>query len=508
MRRVLLACRGLTAVRIAQACADAGLESVAVYAADDVDGLHVHAADSAWSLPDTDAVLDRDAYLDLDALLDVAARCGADAFHPGTGVLAESADAARRVRAAGLTWIGADPETLELLGDEIAARGVAEAVGASLVIGSSIAVETPAQVVAFARRHGLPVVLKASAGSATRGLRVVRRLDEVPDLLEAVVHEAVVVSGNGECLVEQYLDRPRHVEVQVVGDADGEVTVLGTREASVQRRHRPLVVEAPAPFLTPAQQDSVTTVARDLAVAAGLRGLATFEFLVAQTGTVSFLEASPCLTDLSAVTEEVTRVDLVRQQLLVAQGLPLDVDATPLVGAHAIEWLVVAEDPGRGFVPAPARVERFDVPGGLGVRVEPAVVTGALLPRGREGELVRLVVSGTDRGEALRRSRRVLGAATVEGPTTTLGLHRLVVDDPAFVGDDEGHRVHTRWVEWECEGLESLARPTPWPGWTPAVPVDDEEHRGEERSEGPGRGGPSHGPDGDAHDDERARAEP
>jgi len=472
VRRVLVAGRGILAVRVAQACADAGLESVAVHAPDDADALHVHAADSAWSLPATDAVLDRDPYLDLDALLDVAARCGADALHPGQGVLAESAEAARRVREAGLTWIGPDPETLDLLGDEVAARALAEGVGATLVVGSTEAVASATQVVAFARRHGLPVALKAAAGAGTRGFRVVRRLDEVPDLLEAVVHEAVLVTGRGDCLVEQYLDRPRHVEVQVVGDAEGEVVVLGTREASVQRRHRPLVAEAPAPFLDAEQRRTVTTVARDLAVAAGLRGVATVEFLVAQGGAVSFLEATPSLTDLSAVTEESTGVDLVRQQLLVAQGLPLDVDATPSGPRHAVGWLLVAEDPGRGFVPAPARVERLDLPGGRGVRVDPGVVLGDLLPRGRDGELARLVVAATDRAGALRRSRRALAETAVEGPTTVLPFHRLLVDDPAFTGEDgDGHRLHTRWVEWECAGLDDLARPTPWPGWTPGLPV-------------------------------------
>ena len=472
MRRVLVAARGLAAVRVVEACADLDLESVAVRSSDDADALHARLATSAWSLPVAEPGRGRDPYLDLDALLDVAARSGADAFHPGTGVLAESPEAARRVREAGLTWIGADPESLELLGDEIAARGVAEQAGVPLVVASSGPVATGAQVVAFAQRHGLPVALKAATGSGTTGLRVVRRLDEIGDLLEAVVQEAVRATGRGECLVEQYLDRPRHVEVQLVGDADGRVVVVGTREASVQRRHRPLVVEAPAPFLTPEQHRAVTAGARDVAVAAGLRGLCTVEFLVAQSGVASFLEASPCLTDRAAATEEATGVDLVRQQLLVAQGLPLDLDATPHVDACAIDWLVVAEDAGRGFVPAPAVVERIEAPGGHGVRTDLAVARGSLLPRGREGELLRVVVSGRDRQEALRRSRRALASVVVTGPTTVLPFHRLLVDDPAFVGDEAGHRVHTRWVEWECDGLDALARPTPWPGWSPALPAE------------------------------------
>ncbi|GAB2970025.1 ATP-binding protein [Frigoribacterium salinisoli] len=472
MRRVLVAARGLAAVRVVEACADHGVESVAVWSPEDVDARHAQLATSAWSLPVGEPGQGRDPYLDLDALLDVAARAGADAFHPGTGALAESPEAARRVADAGLTWIGADPGTLELLGDELAARGVAEEAGVPLVVASSGAVATSAQVVAFAQRHGLPVALKAASGTGTTGLRVVRRLDEIGDLLEAVVQEGVRSTGRGECLVEQYLDRPRHVEVQLVGDASGEVVVLGTREASVQRRHRPLVVEAPAPSLTPEQQQAITAGARDVAVAAGLRGLCTVEFLVAQSGVASFLEASPCLTDRGAATEHATGVDLVRQQLLVADGQPLDVDATPHVDRCAIDWLVVAEDPGRGFVPAPARLERLEAPGGHGVRTDLAVAQGGLLPRGREGEVMRCVVSGRDRQEALRRSRRALASAVVTGPTTVLPFHRLLVDDPAFVGDEDGHRVHTRWVEWECDGLDALARPTPWPGWSPALPAE------------------------------------
>ncbi|NII50905.1 biotin carboxylase N-terminal domain-containing protein [Frigoribacterium endophyticum] len=504
MIKLLIAERGEVAVRIARACADLQLPSVAVYTADDAAALHVRAADEAWALEPVDALdagsaVDAapavgavggspgagtavgtavgtppvgrpDAYRDMQAMLDAAVRSGADAVHPGAGPLSESAEFARRVVAAGLTWVGPDPATMEVLGDKIAARALADSVGAPLVVGTSGPVRRPDQAVAFAQRHGLPIALKAANGGGGLGLRVARRLDEVADLHDSAVREAVAVFGRGECFVEQYLDRPRHVEAQVLGDGEGGVVVVGTRECSVQRRHQKLLAEAPAPFLTDEQLAVVVDVSTAVCGAVSYRGAGTVEFLVSQSGQVSFLEVGTALSVEHAVTELTTGVDLVRQQLLLADGRPFEVAAAPPVLGHALSFRVTAEDPGRGFLPAPAPVARLEFPGGPGVRVDAGVAPGDDVPPGRDSLLMTLSVWGRDRDEALRRSRRALDDLVVDGPATSAPFHRRLLDDPAFAPPgDEAPTVHTRWIETECPWLDGLAVRTPEARATPVV---------------------------------------
>ncbi|ROP77504.1 acetyl-CoA/propionyl-CoA carboxylase biotin carboxyl carrier protein [Frigoribacterium sp. PhB107] len=472
MRKLLIAERGLVAVRVARAAADLDLPSVAVFAADDVDALHVRAADEAWAL---DELPGTDAYRDMQALLDVAYRSGADAVHPGCGPLSENAEFARRVLAAGLTWVGPDPETMELLGDKVSARALADSVGAPLVVGTSEPIASADEAVAFAQRHGLPIALKAAHGGGGLGLRIARRLDEVADLLDSAVRESAAVFGRGEVFVEQYLDRPRHVEAQLLGDGEGRVVVVGTRECSVQRRHQKLVGEAPAPYLTDEQLEVVTSTSVALGSAVSYRGAGTVEFLVSRAGQVSFLEVGTALPLEHVATEQATGVDLVRQQLLVAGGLGLDLADVPESRGHTISFRVTAEDAGRGFLPAPAPVARLELPGGPGVRVDSGVVVGSVVPAGRDPLLLTVVVTGRDRAAALSRARRALDGLVVEGPATTARFHRLLVDDPAFTGvvadtetgtdgggaDGAEPSVHTRWIETECEWLDELATATP-----------------------------------------------
>jgi acetyl-CoA/propionyl-CoA carboxylase biotin carboxyl carrier protein len=469
VRKLLIAERGLVAVRVARAAADLDLPSVAVFAPDDVDALHVRAADEAWAL---DELPGTDAYRDMHALLDVAERSGADAVHPGCGPLSESAEFARRVVAAGLTWVGPDPETMELLGDKVSARALADSVGAPLVVGTSEPIRSADEAVAFAQRHGLPIALKAAHGGGGLGLRVARRLDEVADLLDSAVREAAAVFGRGEVFVEQYLDRPRHVEAQLLGDGEGRVVVVGTRECSVQRRHQKLVGEAPAPFLTDEQLEVVTSTSVALGSAVSYRGAGTVEFLVSRAGQVSFLEVGTALPLEHVATEQATGVDLVRQQLLVAGGSGLDLADVPESRGHTLSFRVTAEDAGRGFLPAPAPVTRLELPGGPGVRVDSGVVAGSAVPPGRDSLLLTVVVTGRDREAALSRARRALDGLVVEGPVTSVPFHRLLVDDPAFTGtsasavqegDDRSGEptVHTRWIETECEWLDELASATP-----------------------------------------------
>ncbi|ROS62530.1 acetyl-CoA/propionyl-CoA carboxylase biotin carboxyl carrier protein [Frigoribacterium sp. PhB160] len=460
MRALLIAERGVVAVRIARACADLGVRSIAVHADDDAGSLHVAAADEAFALPSVPG--DLDGYRDMQALLDVAERSGADAVHPGCGPLSENAEFARRVVAAGLTWVGPDPETMELLGDKVSARALAEEVGAPLVVGTSRAIRRADEAVAFAQRHGLPVALKAAHGGGGQGLRVARRLDEVADLLDSAVRESASVFGRGEVFVEQYLDRPRHVEAQVLGDGEGGVVVVGTRDCSTQRRHQKLVAEAPAPFLDDEQLAVVTDVSVALCSSVRYRGAGTVEFLVSQAGVVSFLEVGTALSVEHALTEQVAGVDLVRQQLLVAQGLPTEVLETPTPVGHAVSFRVTAEDAGRGFLPALAPVASLRLPGGPGVRVDEGCATGDELPPGRDPLLLTLVVQGRDRDEALRRARRALHDLVLEGPVTTVPFHRHLLDEPAFAAPgDEPYALHTRWIEQECHWLEALAHRTP-----------------------------------------------
>ncbi|HON30743.1 MAG TPA: biotin carboxylase N-terminal domain-containing protein, partial [Ottowia sp.] len=456
MHKVLIANRGEIAVRIARACRDYGVRSVAVYADPDADALHVRAADEAWALPGTRPA---DTYLAIDKLLDVARRAGADAVHPGYGFLSERAEFARAVRDAGLAWIGPRPETIEMLGDKVAARRIALQVGAPLVAGTAEPVTSVAEVLAFAEQYGLPVAIKAAFGGGGRGLKVAWQMDEVSELYESAVREATAAFGRGECFLEQFLDRPRHIEAQVIADRHGQVVVVGTRDCSLQRRNQKLVEEAPAPFLTDAQRAQVHEAARAICAAAGYESAGTVEFLLGQNGQISFLEVNTRLQVEHPVTEETSGVDLVIEQLRVADGLPLTFAETPPVRGHSLEFRINAEDPGRGYLPTPGRVTRFDAPGGPGVRVDTGFGAGSTVPGSYDSLLAKLIVTGATRDQALARARRALAEFEIEGVASVLPFHRAVVADPAFTAKDS-FQVHTRWIETEMQArFEPAPRP-------------------------------------------------
>ncbi len=454
--KVLIANRGEVAVRVARACRDYGVRSVAVYADPDADALHVHAADEAWAL---EGVRPAETYLDIARLLDVARRSGADAVHPGYGFLSERADFARAVIGAGLAWIGPRPETIEALGDKVAARRIALQAGAPLVAGTAGPVQSAEEVLAFARQHGLPVAIKAAWGGGGRGLKVAWRMDEVAELYESAVREATAAFGRGACFVEQYLDRPRHIEAQILADQHGHVVVVGTRDCSLQRRHQKLVEEAPAPFLDDAQRAQIHEAARAIGVAAGYVSAGTVEFLLGRSGQISFLEVNTRLQVEHPVTEETTGVDLVLEQLRVADGLPLSFTETPPVRGHSIEFRINAEDPGRGYLPTPGRIARFEPPSGPGVRLDTGVASGSTVPGSFDSLMAKLIVTGATRAQALARARRALREFAIEGVATVLPFHRAVVDDPAFTAQ-AGFGVHTRWIETEmATRFDSAARP-------------------------------------------------
>jgi acetyl-CoA/propionyl-CoA/long-chain acyl-CoA carboxylase, biotin carboxylase, biotin carboxyl carrier protein len=442
MRKVLIANRGEIAVRIVRACRDAGLASVAVYAEPDLDALHVRLAEEAFALGGTTAA---DSYLDAGKLLQAARRSRADAVHPGYGFLAESADFAEAVTDAGLIWIGPGPEAIRRLGDKVEARRIAEAVGAPLVPGSAGPVQGPEEAVAFAREHGLPVAIKAAFGGGGRGLKVARTAEEIPELFASAVRQAKAAFGRGECYVERYLDRPRHVEAQVLADTHGTVVVVGDRDCSLQRRHQKLVEEAPAPALHEEQRAAIHRAARAICTEAGYVGAGTVEFLVGDDGTVSFLEVNTRLQVEHPVTEEVTGIDLVREMFRIAAGERLD-QATPAVRGHAVEFRINGEDPGRGFLPTPGTITRWRPPAGPGVRLDAGVEQGSVVGGAFDSLLAKLIVVGADRRQALERSRRALDEFEVEGPATVLPFHRLVVREPAFAED---FAVHTGWIEAE-----------------------------------------------------------
>jgi acetyl-CoA/propionyl-CoA carboxylase biotin carboxyl carrier protein len=443
MRTVLIANRGEIAVRILRACADRGLATVAVYADSDADALHVRMADQAWAL---DGDSPASTYLDADKLIDVALKSGADAVHPGYGFLSESADFARRVTEAGLVWIGPSPESIDLLGDKIAARQLAAGVGAPLVAGTPDPVATAADAVAFAEEHGLPIVIKAAFGGGGRGMRVARSLDEVAEQFDAAVREAVTAFGRGECFVEQFLDAPRHVEVQVLSDSHGNAVALGTRDCSLQRRNQKLIEEAPAPFLSAEQRERLHRSAVDICVAADYVGVATVEYLLSVDGTISFLEVNTRLQVEHPVSEETTGVDIVAEQLRIAEGLPLSVHSTPAPTAHSIEFRINAEDAARGFLPSPGVLTRFDVPTGPGIRVDSGVETGTVVAGRFDSMLAKLIVTGPTREIAIRRARRALAEFRIDGIATVLPFHRAVLGDDDFTGGEE-LRVHTQWIE-------------------------------------------------------------
>ncbi len=455
--KVLIANRGEIAVRIARACADAGLASVAVYAEPDRDALHVKVADEAFALGGTTP---GDSYLVQEKLLDVAVRAGADAVHPGYGFLAENASFAQAVLDAGLVWIGPSPAAIDALGDKVKARAIAERAGAPLVAGTKQPVGSAEEILAFADEHGLPVAIKAAYGGGGRGLKVARTREEIPELFESAVREAVSAFGRGECFVEKYLDHPRHVETQCLADEHGGVVVVSTRDCSLQRRHQKLVEEAPAPFLTDAQVTELYRASKAILREADYTGAGTCEFLVAVDGTISFLEVNTRLQVEHPVSEEVSGLDLVREQLRIAAGEPLGYDDPPLRG-HSIEFRINGEDAGRGFLPAPGSVTSFRPPSGPGVRVDSGVESGDVIGGAFDSMLAKLVVTGATRQQALERSRRALDEFVVEGMPTVLPFHRVVVRDPAFAPSsaDEPFTVHTRWIETEFDNTIE-----PWSG--------------------------------------------
>jgi acetyl-CoA/propionyl-CoA carboxylase biotin carboxyl carrier protein len=449
VRKVLIANRGEIAVRIARACRDAGVASVAVYAETDRDALHVRVADEAFALGGSTPA---DSYLAVDKLLDVAERSSADAVHPGYGFLAENAGFAQAVIDAGLTWIGPPPAAIDSLGDKVKARHIAQQAGAPLVAGTSEPVADAEEIIAFAKEHGLPVAIKAAYGGGGRGLKVARTIEEIPELFDSAVREAVSAFGRGECFVERYLDKPRHVETQCLADSQGGVVVVSTRDCSLQRRHQKLVEEAPAPFLTDVQNAELYRASKAILREAGYVGAGTCEFLVAVDGTVSFLEVNTRLQVEHPVTEEVTGIDLVREQLRIAEGEELGYDDPPVRG-HSIEFRINGEDAGRGFLPAPGRVTTWQPPSGPGVRLDSGVVEGDVVAGAFDSMLAKLIVTGASRQQALERSRRALGEFVVEGMPTVLPFHRAVVSDPAFAPADPAQpfTVHTRWIETEFE---------------------------------------------------------
>ncbi|MFI5522992.1 acetyl/propionyl/methylcrotonyl-CoA carboxylase subunit alpha [Streptomyces platensis] len=449
MRKVLIANRGEIAVRVARACRDAGIGSVAVYADPDRDALHVRAADEAYALGgDTPAT----SYLDIAKVLAAAADSGADAIHPGYGFLSENAEFAQAVLDAGLTWIGPPPQAIRDLGDKVAARHIAQRAGAPLVAGTPDPVSGAEEVVAFAKEHGLPIAIKAAFGGGGRGLKVARTLEEVPELYDSAVREAVAAFGRGECFVERYLDRPRHVETQCLADKHGNVVVVSTRDCSLQRRHQKLVEEAPAPFLTQEQNAELYRASKAILKEAGYEGAGTCEFLVGQDGTISFLEVNTRLQVEHPVTEEVTGLDLVREMFRIADGEKLGYD-DPAVRGHSFEFRINGEDPGRNFLPAPGSVTRFDAPAGPGVRLDAGVESGSVIGPAWDSLLAKLIVTGATRQQALQRAARALAEFTVEGMATAIPFHRTVVQDPAFApeltGSTDPFTVHTRWIETE-----------------------------------------------------------
>jgi acetyl-CoA/propionyl-CoA carboxylase biotin carboxyl carrier protein len=458
MKKILIANRGEIAVRILRACRDHGLQSVAVYADPDADALFVRLADEAYGL---DGVRPAETYLDIGKLIAIAKRSGADAVHPGYGFLSERAEFARAVQDAGLVWIGPDPQVIEALGDKVEARRIAAGVGAPLVAGSDGPVSSAAEVIAFAERHGLPVAIKAAHGGGGRGIKVAWKMEEVADLYESAVREATAAFGRGECFLERFLDRPRHIEAQVMADRHGNVVVLGTRDCSAQRRNQKLIEEAPAPFLTPEQRERIHTAAKAICAAAGYCGAGTVEFLLGADGTISFLEVNTRLQVEHPVTEETTGIDLVIEQFRIAEGKPLRVTETPQPRGHSIEFRINAEDPGRGFLPTPGTIAAFDPPSGPGVRLDSGVVAGSTIPGVFDSLMAKLIVTGATREEALRRARRALREFRIEGVATVLPFHRAAIDTQDFIGAD-GFKVHTRWIETEFAAMpDAMARPEP-----------------------------------------------
>jgi acetyl-CoA/propionyl-CoA carboxylase biotin carboxyl carrier protein len=455
LTKVLIANRGEIAVRIIRAARDEGIASVAVYADADRDALHVRLADEAYALGGNTAA---ESYLVMDKIIDAARQSGADAIHPGYGFLAENAQFAARVIEAGITWIGPSPEAISALGDKVQARHIAEKVGAPLVPGTADPVESAEEILDFVDRHGLPVAIKAAFGGGGRGIKVARTRDEIPELFESAVREATAAFGRGECFIERFLDAPRHVETQCLADAHGNVVVVSTRDCSLQRRNQKLVEEAPAPFLTEDQNRRLYESSKAILKEAGYLGAGTCEFLVGQDGTISFLEVNTRLQVEHCVSEEVTGIDLVREQFRLARGEELGYD-DPEVRGHSFEFRITGEDPGRNFLPAPGTLRVLKNPTGPGVRIDSGVEQGDVISGNFDSMLSKLIVTGASRPQALQRARRALEEMVVEGIPTVIPFDLAVVSDPAFAPAEGPFRVHTRWIETEF--VNNL------PAWTP-----------------------------------------
>lgn len=439
--KLLIANRGEIAVRIIHACRDMGISSVALYADDDMDSMHVELADEAWSLAGATA---RETYLNIPAILEVAKKSKATMVHPGYGFLSERAEFAQAVIDAGLKWVGPSPSAIEKLGDKIEARKIAASVGAPLVQGTQDPLNNADEALEFAKQFGLPIAIKAAFGGGGRGLKVVWKLEDVKELYDSAVREAQSAFGRGECFVEQYLDQPRHVEAQVIADQHGNVVVLGTRDCSLQRRNQKLVEEAPAPFISDAIYEEILTSAKNICQAANYVGAGTVEYLLSRDGKLSFLEVNTRLQVEHPVTEETAKVDLVVEQIRVAQGHELSIKETPKVQGHAIEFRINAEDPARGFIPAFGVLSLFEAPFGQGVRVDTGVRTGSLVSSHFDSLMAKLIITGPTREIAIARAKRALKQFKIEGVASVLDFHRAVLNEADFT---DTFNVHTRWIE-------------------------------------------------------------
>jgi acetyl-CoA/propionyl-CoA carboxylase biotin carboxyl carrier protein len=454
LTKVLVANRGEIAVRVIRAAKDAGIGSVAVYAEPDRDALFVRLADEAYSL---DGATPADSYLSIEKIIAVAERSGADSVHPGYGFLAENAAFAQAVLDAGLIWIGPPPEAIEALGDKAKAKQIAQKANAPLAPGTKDPVADADEIIAFAKENGLPVAIKAVFGGGGRGLKVARTIEEIPEQFDSAVREAVSAFGRGECLVEKFLDKPRHVETQCLADAHGNVVVVSTRDCSLQRRHQKLVEEAPAPFLSDDQLATLYESSKAILREAGYVGAGTCEFLVGTDGTISFLEVNTRLQVEHPVSEEVTGIDLVREMFRIAAGEELGYD-DPEIKGHSIEFRINAEDGGRNFLPAPGTLTKWEPPSGPGVRVDSGYVEGETIPGSFDSLVAKLIVTGSSRVQALERSRRALDEFVVDGMPTVIPFHRSVVDDPAYTAADGSFDVYTTWIETDYDNqLEPYA---------------------------------------------------
>ena len=444
--KILIANRGEIAVRVIRAARDEGLQTVAVYADPDRDSQHVKLADEAYALGGATAA---QSYLVMDKLIEIARRSGADAVHPGYGFLSENAQFAQKCIDAGLTWIGPSPESITQLGDKVAARHIAQKVGAPLVPGTKDPVKSADEVVAFADEHGLPIAVKAAFGGGGRGIKVARDRESIVEMYESAVREATAAFGRGECFIERFLDSPRHVETQCLADAHGNVVVVSTRDCSLQRRNQKLVEEAPAPYLSDEQNKRLYEASRAILREAGYQGAGTCEFLVGTDGTISFLEVNTRLQVEHPVSEEISGLDLVREQFRIARGEKIE-DKDPVLRGHSFEFRINGEDAGRSFMPAPGTIEKMTVPTGPGVRWDSGFVAGDVIGGNFDSMLAKLIVTGADREQALQRARRALAELTIEGMPTVIPFHRVVLNDPAFAPAEGGDfKVHTRWIETE-----------------------------------------------------------